>query len=270
MAKKRRSKKNPGNVFLGDDQPSGAVSFKKTFASDWIPLIAVGGALVAANSLKKEKAQSVAISNEAKPAENFFETVEKTKIPSADELKAREDLYQKQQQMFAPSLTAITEQIDAAKDLASQIVAQGLLDRQMAQRVAPVIINSRSQWQPNYRTVNQAPRVSLLEAPKVARSGGGGGSSITGGSTNMRLASGGPSRKIDRVRFNGYGDVEDVVSTGAQAIQALQEASSESSDYLQQAVVHPEQIAENTKKMSLLGLALTLYSLHWAYKLVSR
>jgi len=61
---------------------------------------------------------------------------------------------------------------------------------------------------------------------------------------------------------------EQVISTGAEAVQAIQSASDESSAFVQQAAVHPDQIAENAKKMSVLGWVVTLYTLNWFRKMI--
>lgn len=56
---------------------------------------------------------------------------------------------------------------------------------------------------------------------------------------------------------------EEIIKTGAEAVLELQKAGNESSAFIQQAAVHPDQTWENARKMSLLGWMLTIYTLDW-------
>jgi len=61
---------------------------------------------------------------------------------------------------------------------------------------------------------------------------------------------------------------EEMIKTAAEAALELQKASEESSAFIQQAAVNPDQIKDNAQKMGLLGWALTLYTLNWFRKLI--
>jgi hypothetical protein len=106
------------------------------------------------------------------------------------------------------------------------------------------------------RSVVPARTSSLVSAPR--RSFPSDRSTITGGGRTEGL--------------EGLGDANEMVSqavqTGAEAVDALRQASDESSAYIQQAIVHPEKIQENTKKMTPLGLAFTLYTANWVRKMI--
>jgi len=167
------------------------------------------------------------------------------------------------------------------QELMSYLNQAASMVQQAAQSIAPEIQRvaqtfsaprgaSASQGHAQYPVKKPPVMVSLLEKPKGS---GSGKSDITGTNKTQSLPSPGQTVQI-AAGLKGLGCCEmgeiqdDVIATGATAVQALQEASGESSAYLQQAVVNPDEIMENTKKMSPLGLALTLYSLNWGYNLL--